>query len=283
MLFLVGMFIVFFSVIFGYIMSHGNIWALWQPYELLIICGSAGGAWILGNSAAVLKKTIAFMPRAMSGGSVDKDMFLDILSLVYDILNKARREGFMSIEEEVESPESSPIFSRYPAIQSNHELAHFTADYFRIVAGGNITSFQLEALMDQEIEARHHELSAPAAAMNKVADALPGFGIVAAVLGIVITMGAIDGEISEIGEHVAAALVGTFTGVFLAYGVVGPIAGLLQSVADEEIKLYEAVRSSVIAALNGLAPQVAVEFGRKSLYPEHRPSFTEVESKVRGR
>ena len=283
MLFFVGMIVVFASVIVGYVMSHGNLWALWQPYELLIICGSAIGAFILGTPGAVIKKTMAFMPRAISGGGTDKAMFLDVLSLVYDILNKARREGFMSIEEEVESPESSPIFSRYPAIQANTELAHFTADYFRIVAGGNITPFQLEALMDQEIEARHHELSAPAVAVGRVADALPGFGIVAAVLGIVITMGAIDGEISEIGAHVAAALVGTFTGVFLAYGVVGPIGALLQNIADEEIKLYEAVRSSVIAALNGLAPQVAVEFGRKSLFPEHRPSFAEVESKVRGR
>lgn len=264
-------------------MSHGNLLALWQPYEYLIICGSAFGAFVLGNSGAVIKQTFALMPQVIMGGKVDKNMYLDVLGLIYDILNKARREGFMAIEADVENPESSAVFSRYPAIQANTELSNFIADYFRIIASGNMTSFELEALMDQEIEARHHELSSPAMAVGKVADALPGFGIVAAVLGIVITMGAIDGEIAEIGAHVAAALVGTFSGVFLAYGVAGPIGSVMQSLADEEIRLYEAVKSSIIASLNGLPPQIAVEFGRKSLYTQNRPSFTEVESKVRGR
>lgn len=283
MIFIIGMVIVFVSVIAGYVLSHGNLLALWQPYEYLIICGSAFGAFVLGNSGAVLKKTMSLMPQVIMGSKVDKNMYLDVLGLIYDILNKARREGFMAIEADVENPESSAVFSRYPAIQSNIELSNFIADYFRIIASGNMTSFELEALMDQEIEARMHELSAPAMAVGKVADALPGFGIVAAVLGIVITMGAIDGEIAEIGAHVAAALVGTFSGVFLAYGVVGPISGLMQGIADEEIKLYEAVKSSIIASLNGLPPQIAVEFGRKSLFTHGRPSFVEVESKVRGR
>lgn len=283
MIFIIGMVIVFVSVIAGYVLSHGNLLALWQPYEYLIICGSAFGAFVLGNSASVIKRSFALIPQVIMGSKVDKNMYMDVLGLVYDILNKARREGFMAIEADVENPESSAVFSRYPAIQSNTELSDFIADYFRIIASGNMTSFELEALMDQEIEARLHELSAPALAVGKVADGLPGFGIVAAVLGIVITMGAIDGEIAEIGAHVAAALVGTFSGVFLAYGVVGPISGVMQGIADEEIKLYEAVKSSIIASLNGLPPQIAVEFGRKSLYTHGRPSFSEVESKVRGR
>lgn len=283
MFFIIGMVIVFASIIFGYVMSHGNLLALWQPYEYIIICGSAFGAFLLGNPINVVKRCFALTPQIIMGSKVDKAMYLDVLGLVYDILNKARREGFMAIEGDVENPESSALFSRYPAIQSNIELSNFIADYFRIIASGNLTSFELEGLMDQEIEARMHELEAPGMAVGKVADALPGFGIVAAVLGIVITMGAIDGEVAEIGAHVAAALVGTFSGVFLAYGVVGPIGGILLHLAESEIKMYEAVKSSIVASLNGLPPQIAVEFGRKSLFTHGRPSFSEVESKVRGR
>lgn len=283
MMYLLGLIIVCASTITGYVMSHGNLLALWQPFEILIIVGAALGGYVIGTPMAVIKKTLTLTPQIIMGSKVDKAMYLDVLGLVYDILNKARREGFMSIEADVESPESSAIFSRYPAIQANHELADFIADYFRIIAAGNLTSFELEALMDQEIEARMHELEAPAHAVQRVADALPGFGIVAAVLGIVITMGAIDGEVSAIGAHVAAALVGTFMGVFLAYGVVGPTSAVLQHIADEEIKLYEAVKACIIASLNGLPPQLAVEFGRKSLFSHGRPSFSEVESKVRGR
>lgn len=283
MMYLLGLLIVCASTITGYVMSHGNLLALWQPFEILIIVGAAFGGYMIATPAAVIKQTLALTPQIIMGSKVDKAMYLDVLGLVYDILNKARREGFMSIEADVESPDSSPIFSRYPAIQANHELAHFICDYFRIIAAGNLTSFELEALMDQEIEARMHELEAPGHAVQRVADALPGFGIVAAVLGIVITMGAIDGEVSAIGAHVAAALVGTFMGVFLAYGVVGPTSSVLQHIADEEIKLYEAVKACIIASLNGLPPQLAVEFGRKSLFSHGRPSFSEVESKVRGR
>ena len=283
MLFFIGLFIVFGSVLYGYVMSHGNLLALWQPFEILIICGAAFGAFLLGNPLHVVITCFKMIPQIIMGSKVNKAMYMDVLGLVYDILNKARREGIMAIEADVESPSSSALFSRYPAIQSNEELAHFIADYFRIIAAGNLTSFELESLMDQEIDARLHELELPGNAISKVADGLPGFGIVAAVLGIVITMGAIDGEIAEIGNHVAAALVGTFSGVFLAYGVVAPVATVMRHLAEEEIKLYEAVKSCVIASLNGLPPQLAVEFGRKSLFTHGRPSFNEVESKVRGR
>ena len=283
MLFFLGLIIVFGSVLYGYVMSHGNLLALWQPFEMLIICGAAFGAFLLGNPGNVIMRCFKLTPQIIMGSKVNKAMYMDVLGLIYDILNKARREGIMAIETDVESPSSSALFSRYPAIQGNEELANFIADYFRIIAAGNLTSFELEALMDQEIEARLHELEQPAMAVSKVADALPGFGIVAAVLGIVITMGAIEGEIAEIGSHVAAALVGTFSGVFLAYGIAAPVSAVMQHIAEEEIKLYEASKACIIASLNGLPPQLAVEFGRKSLFTHGRPSFTEVESKVRGR
>ncbi|MFY9178351.1 MAG: flagellar motor stator protein MotA [Venatoribacter sp.] len=283
MLFIVGMIVVFASVGAGFVMSHGNLIALWQPYELLIICGAAFGAFVVANSGTVIKQTFGMFPKLITGGKVDKAMYLDLLGLLHDILNKARREGFMAIEADVESPESSALFARYPAIQSDHELSNFIADYFRIIAAGNLTSFELEGLMDSEIETRLHELMAPSEALSKVADAMPGFGIVAAVLGIVITMGAIDGEVSEIGGHVAAALVGTFAGVLFAYGVFAPISASMAHLASEEIKLYEVVKACILASLNGLPPQLAVEFGRKTLHTHGRPTFTEVESKVRGR
>ena len=283
MLFLIGLFIVFGSVLYGYVMSHGQLLALWQPFEILIIVGAAFGAFLLSNPWHVILQCFKLTPQVILGGKVNKAMYMDVLGVIYDILNKARREGIMAIEGDVESPQSSAIFSRYPAIQANEELANFIADYFRIIAAGNLTSFELESLMDQEIDARLHELEQPGSAVGKVADALPGFGIVAAVLGIVITMGAIGGDVAEIGKHVAAALVGTFSGVFLAYGVVGPVSSTLRHLAEEEIKLYEASKACIVASLNGVPPQLAVEFGRKALFTHGRPSFTEVESKIRGR
>jgi len=283
MLFLIGLFTVFGSVLYGYVMSHGQLMALWQPFEILIIVGAAFGAFLLSNPWHVIKQCFALTPQVILGSKVNKAMYMDVLGLIYDILNKARREGIMSIEGDVESPQSSAIFSRYPAIQANKELADFIADYFRIIAAGNLTSFELESLMDQEIEARLHELEQPGMAVGKVADALPGFGIVAAVLGIVITMGAIGGEVSEIGKHVAAALVGTFSGVLLAYGFAGPVGATMRHIAEDEIKLYEAAKACIVASLNGVPPQLAVEFGRKALFTHGRPTFNEVESKIRGR
>ncbi|GGY46477.1 flagellar motor protein MotA [Bacterioplanes sanyensis] len=283
MLFFIGLFTVFGSVLYGYVMSNGELLALWHPFEFLIIIGGAFGAFLLSNPWHLITECFKLMPQVMFGSKVNKAMYMDVLGLIYDILNKARREGIMSIEGDVDSPKSSALFARYPAIQGNSELAEFIADYFRIIAAGNLTPYELEALMDQEIEARLHELEAPGDAVGRVADALPGFGIVAAVLGIVITMGAIDGEITEVGGSIAAALVGTFSGVFLAYGMVGPVSAKMRHIADEEIKLYESVKACVIASLNGLPPQLAVEFGRKALFTQSRPSFNEVESKVRGR
>ena len=283
MLFVLGIVIVFGSVLYGFVMSHGQLLALWQPFEILIIVGAAFGAFLLSNPLHIVLSVFRMVPQVILGSRVNKAMYMDVLGLLYDILNKARREGIMAIESDVESPESSALFARYPAIQANHELAHFIADYFRIIAAGNLTSFELESLMDQEIEARLHELEQPGVAVAKVSDAVPGFGIVAAVLGIVITMGAIGGDINEIGGHVAAALVGTFSGVLLAYGMVGPIASVMRHIAEDEIKLYEASKACIIASLNGLPPQLAIEFGRKSLFTHGRPTFDEVESKVRSR
>lgn len=283
MLFILGIVVVFGSVGWGFVLSHGQLAALWQPFEILIIMGAAIGAYLIANPFQLVIESLKLMPQVIFGSKVDKTMSLDLLGLIYDILNKSRREGIMAIESDVENPHASAIFARYPAILKNESLALFIADYFRIISSGNLASHELEALMDQEIEARLHELEQPASALNKVADALPGFGIVAAVLGIVITMASIGGDPAVIGQHVAAALVGTFMGILFAYGLIGPISTRMKHLAEEEIKLYDAAKASIIASMNGMAPQLAIEFGRKSLFTHERPSFDELEKRVRNR
>lgn len=283
MLFLIGMVIVFGSVLFGFVMSHGQLLALWQPFEVLIIVGAALGSFLLSNPWAVVKRCARQLPSVIFGAHHHKTRQMELLSLIYDILGKSRREGLMAIEAEVDNPQASAIFARYASVQKNPELANFVADYFRIIIVGNLSAYELEGLMDQEIDTRLNELEQPGVALGKVADALPGFGIVAAVLGIVITMGAIGGDVAEIGAHVAAALVGTFSGVLLSYGLVGPVSANLKHLAEDEIKLYDAAKAAIIASLHGIAPQLAVEFGRKALYSHSRPTFNELESRLRGR
>lgn len=280
MLFILGFIVVFGSVGWGFVLSHGQLATLWQPFEVLIIVGAVVGAYLISNPFHLVVDSIKLMPQVILGSKVNKAMSLDLLGLVYDILNKSRREGMMAIELDIENPSESAIFARYPSILENEPLSLFIADYFRIITSGNLASHELEALMDQEIEARFYELERPASALNKVADALPGFGIVAAVLGIVITMASIGGDPAVIGKHVAAALVGTFMGVLFAYGLVGPISIRMKHLAEDEIKLYEAAKSAIIASMNGLAPKLAIEFGRKSLFTHERPSFEELESKI---
>lgn len=283
MLFIIGYVIVIASIVVGYIGSHGVLSALWQPYEFLIILGAGTGAHLAGNPWAIHMATFRLMPQVILGSKANKAMHMDCLSLIYDILNKSRKEGMMSIEGDVESPQNSGIFSKYPAIQRNLQLADFIADYFRLIAAGNMQAHELDALMDMEIDSRLHELTQPGVSVQKVADAMPGFGIVAAVLGIVITMGAIDGPMEELGRHIAAALVGTFSGVLFGYGFFAPIASKMEHIAQEEIKLYESAKATIVASVNGLPPQLAVEFGRKVLFAHDRPSFSELESKVRAR
>ena len=217
----------------------------------------------------------------MKGSKYKKALYLELLSLMYDVLQKARKEGMMAIEADIESPADSPLFSKYSKILADHHIVEFICDYLRLMVGGNMNPFELETLMDIELAAHHKESQMPAEAVTKVADALPGFGIVAAVLGIVITMSYIGGDPALIGGHVAAALVGTFLGILLAYGFVAPLAIAMEHVSREEAKFYECVKVCLMAAVNGYNPQVAVEFGRKVMYASDRPSFSELEEHVK--
>ena len=223
---------------------------------------------------STIKHVFASMPKLLTGSGFKKAFYIDLLSLLYDLFDKSRKQGVMAIEEDVDNPEQSQIFTRYPAVLKSDALLSFITDYLRIISAGNMAPHELEGLMDKEIETRLHELEEPAHAVQKVADALPGFGIVAAVMGIVITMGALGGPAEEIGHHVAAALVGTFLGILLAYGFAAPTSSALEHLAQDEIKAYECIKASILATMAGQAPQMAVEFGRKALSFEKRPDLS---------
>lgn len=283
MLKILGFLIVLGSVLGGYVLSHGELLTLWQPFELLIIGGAAFGAFMVANSWHNIKAVFKECFAILAGKHYNKQMFMDLLTLLYELFNKSRRNGLMAVEEDIEEPEESEIFMRYPRILADSRTREFICDYMRIITTGNLSAFELETLMDQDIDTTFQELEEPAMSVNKVADALPGFGIVAAVLGIVITMKSLGGPPEQLGIHVAAALVGTFLGVLLAYGFVGPMSIAMEHKAKESIKALECVKTALLANVNGIPPQMAVEFGRKTLYSTVRPSFNELEEHLRGR
>ncbi|TWC41332.1 chemotaxis protein MotA [Pseudomonas sp. SJZ079] len=279
---IIGIIVVFASVLGGYVLSHGQIAALIQPFEVLIIGGAALGAFLQANPGSafmhVFKKSLK-----MFGARFTHGFYLDVLRLLYEILNKSRREGMMAIEADVEDPGASPIFSKYPTILKDGQMTAFICDYLRIMSSGNMAPHELEGLFDMEIASIKEDLDHPAHAMARIADGLPGFGIVAAVLGIVVTM-ALLGEVAqaELGQHVGAALVGTFLGILAAYGFFGPLATSLEHDAKEELNVFEAIKAALVASASGMPPSLAAEFGRKVLYPAHRPSFSELEQAMRG-
>jgi chemotaxis protein MotA len=207
---------------------------------------------------------------------------MEMMSLLYEVLTKARKEGLMSIERDIEAPQESALFTKYAAVAADHHLLEFITDYLRLMVSGNMNPFEIENLMDNEIETHHHEAEVPAHAIAKIADGLPAFGIVAAVMGVVHTMESVGIPPAELGKLIAAALVGTFLGILLSYGFVGPLAALLEERARESTKMYQTIKVTLLASLNGYAPAIAVEFGRKVLYSTERPSFAELEAHVKG-
>lgn len=280
---IIGYVIILGSVLGGFAMAGGHLGSLLQPVELIMIGGSAIGAFVIANPGKVLKSTVKTLPTVFKGSKFSKSLYLELLSCLYDILAKVRKEGLMSIEGDVDAPEQSPIFAKYPKILADHHAMEFMTDYLRLMVGGNLNAFELENLMDVEIETHHHEGEAPVQAVNRLADGLPAFGIVAAVMGVVHTMESVGLPPSELGKLIAAALVGTFLGILLSYGFVGPLATLLEQKLAEATKMLQCIKVTLLASLNGYAPQVAVEFGRKVLYSTERPSFSELEGHVKGK
>ncbi|HZS80090.1 MAG TPA: flagellar motor stator protein MotA [Herbaspirillum sp.] len=281
MLVIIGYVIVAGSVFGGFVLAGGHLTALLQPIELLMIGGAAAGAFLVGNSGKAIKSILKALPSVLKGSSYSKALYMELMSLLFELLTKSRKEGLMSIEGDIEGPETSPIFSKYPSVLADHHLIEFLTDYLRMMVSGNTDPLQIENLMDNEIETHHHEGEIPVHAIAKLGDAMPAFGIVAAVMGVVHTMESVGIPPAELGMLIAHALVGTFLGILLAYGFVGPLSSLLEQKLDESSKIYQCVKMTLLASLNGYAPALSIEFGRKVLFSTERPSFLELEAHVK--
>jgi len=277
----VGYLVVLGSIFGGFALAGGHLGALWQPMELLMIFGGAIGAFIVGNDSKAVMATLKALPTTIKGSKVNKALYMDLLALLYEILTKIRKDGMMSIESDVDEPESSPLFGKYPELQNNHHLIEFITDYLRLMASGNMDAFQVENLMDNDIETHHMEGHVPVQCIARMGEGLPAFGIVAAVMGVVHTMENVGLPPAELGVLIAHALVGTFLGILLAYGFVGPLSGLLEHKLEESSKMLQSVKVTLLASINGYAPVIAVEFGRKVLYSTERPGFLELEAHIK--
>lgn len=281
MLIFIGYAVILLSVFGGFALAGGHLAAIFQPVELLIIGGAAIGSLIVGNNIAVLKSIAKTLPGAFRSPKSAKIMYMDLLGLLYALLNKARQEGLMSLESDVDEPANSTIFNSYPRIASQKHLLEFICDYFRLIITANMHPFQLEALMDNEIETHHHEELIPINAVTRLGDAMPAFGIVAAVLGVVHTMESINLPPSELGVLVAQALVGTFLGILLGYGFIGPLATAMEQRADETLLMMNCIKVTLLASVHNNPPIIATEFGRKVLFSAARPSFNELNEEVK--
>ena len=280
---IIGYVVVIFSVFGGFAMAGGHLAALLQPIELLMIGGAAFGAFLVGNDMKTIKATVAALPTVLAPSGYSKALYLDLLAMMFEFLTKIRKDGMMAIEKDVENPENSAIFTKYPKIMKDHHLMDFLCDYFRMMLSGNMEPFQIENLMDVDIETHHNEGHAVCHAIAKMADGMPAFGIVAAVMGVVHTMSSV-GQVSnnELGVMIAHALVGTFLGILLCYGFVGPLATILEQKLNESSKMLQTAKVILLASLNGYAPTIAVEFGRKVLNSTERPEFLELEEYIKG-
>ncbi len=278
---IIGYLVVLGAVFGGYALAGGHLGALWQPLEVLMIGGGALGAFIVGNNTKALKATFKALPTVFKGSKFSKSLYMDLLALLYEILNKIRKDGMMAIENDVENPETSALFSKYPKLLADHHLMEFITDYLRLMISGNMDAFQIENLMDNEIETHHMEGHVPVHCIARIGDGLPAFGIIAAVMGVVHTMENVALPPAELGVLIAHALVGTFLGILLAYGFVTPLSSLLEQKLEESTKMFQTVKVTLLASLNGFAPAIAVEFGRKVLYSSERPAFTELEDFVK--
>lgn len=281
MLVILGYILVVGSVLGGYMMVGGHLGALYQPSELVIIGGAGIGAFIVGNSGKAIKATLKALPLLFRGSKYNKAVYMDLMALLYRLMAKSRQQGMMSLERDIENPKESEIFANYPRILSDNKLVDFITDYMRLMISGNMNAFEIEALMDEEIETYEHECDVPAQSIGAMGDSLPAFGIVAAVMGVVHTLASADRPAAELGELIAHAMVGTFLGILLAYGFISPLASVLRQKCAENTKMMQCIKVTLLSSLNGYAPQIAVEFGRKTLYSTERPSFTELEEHVR--
>jgi chemotaxis protein MotA len=279
---IIGFVIVIGAVVGGYLMEHGHLQVLMQPAELVIIGGAALGTLLIGNPLPIVISLIKGALGALKPIPFHKKFYLENLKMLNDLFLHARKNGLVKLEADVEEPQKSAVFSKYPAFLKNHHAVDFVCDTLRMAISGGIGAFELDQMMETDMEVHHHEATVPVAALTTVADALPGLGIVAAVLGVVITMGALGGPPEEIGHKVAAALVGTFLGILMCYGFLGPLAGYMTKINDAENEYFRVLRVALVAFVKGSAPILAVEFARRSIPAHVRPSFKELEAACKG-
>ncbi|MCL7461883.1 flagellar motor stator protein MotA [Pseudomonas sp. NW5] len=281
MLIAIGFVVLILSVFGGFVLSGGSLGPLYQPTEFLMIGGAAIGTFIAANNGKVMKATLKVTPRLKYTLKYNKALYMDLMALLYTVLSKARREGMLSIEKDVENPAESPLFKDYPRLLADSMILNFLTDYLRLMISGNMNAHELDELMLHEIEEFEHESHLPSDALTKVSDALPAFGIVAAVMGVVKALTAADASPDVMGQMIAHALVGTFVGILLAYGFITPLANRIDRQVAEAMKVLQCMRVTLLASLNGYAPQLAVEFGRKALHSAERPGAAELEEHVR--
>ena len=280
---IIGLIVVLASVIGGYVLEHGNLSLLFQPVELLIIGGAALGAFFISSTPRVFGLVLKSLASVLSPKSPSKAKYLELLSLLYQLFSKIRKEGLVSIESDIENPLSSPIFQKYPSVLTNHHILNFICDNLKVIVTANVPPHELDNLMDIEIDTHHHQVLIPSHSIAKIADGLPALGIVAAVLGVVLTMAKINEPPAVLGASIGAALIGTFLGVLLSYGIVGPIATNLENQAEEGAVPFQVVKVALVSFVGGSAPQMAVEFGRRAVPDKEKPTFNELEQTVRGR
>ena len=281
MLIVVGFVVVLVAVFGGFVLQDGHLAALFQPCELLMIFGGALGAFVIANDRKAIRLTWESLPMLLRGSRYTRALYMALMALMFDVLTKMRREGLIALEDDVETPYDSAVFTKYGIVLQDPHLVDFLTDYLRLMVAGTMNAYQLENLMDNEIDTYQEDADIPVQALHKLADGMPAFGIVAAVMGVVHTMGAIGRPPAELGALIAAALVGTFLGILLSYGLVAPLGSLLHRRHQEVVKALQCVKVTLLASMNGYAPVIAVEFGRKVISATERPTFAELEGHVR--
>jgi chemotaxis protein MotA len=279
---IIGFFVVIGAIAGGYLLEHGQILVLFQPAELLIIGGAAAGTILVANPVPTLKRMLNGVASLFGNGTFTAAFYLETLKMLNDLFQYARKHGIPKLEADVDEPEKSEVFKKYPNFLKNPHAVHFLCDTLRMFISGGVDPFELDQMMELDMEVHHHEAQEPVTALSSTADALPGLGIVAAVLGVVITMGALGGPPEEIGHKVAAALVGTFLGILLCYGFLGPLAARMSRANDAEERYYHVVRVGLLAFIKGAAPMIAIEFARRAIPSSVRPTFHDMEKMCRG-
>ena len=282
-MFLIIGYVVILASSLGTYAIHGSLLALWVPTEYIAIIGLTLGYFLAANDIKIIKATVGAVPGVLKGSKFNKAFYVDALAMLFEILGKVRKEGLMSIEGDIENPDASPIFSKYPNIVHDHHIMEFTCDYLRMMVGGNLNTMEIESLMDVELETHHHEAAEPGHVVSSMAGAVPAFGIVVEVLVVVNVMGSVGSPPAVLGKMIGGALVGTFLGILISYGFVEPVAKLLEQKAHESATIYKTIKMVLLASMSGYAPQVAIEFGRKTLGSHERPSFTELEEELKAR